>query len=63
MRKRVAREVSCMCMYCSYSYHDGWTKLLEFDDVYQRAHPQPVTSQSTHGFHDSWHELKEELNL
>ncbi len=24
-----------MCQYCSYRYHDGWTQLLEYDEVYQ----------------------------
>ncbi|MDJ1434121.1 hypothetical protein [Halostagnicola sp. A-GB9-2] len=50
-----------MCKYCSYSYHDGWTQLLEYDDVYQDGRYGQVESESTHGFHESWAELSEEL--
>ncbi len=50
-----------MCKYCSYSLHDGWTQLLEYDDVYQDARYGQVESESTHGFHESWAELSEEL--
>lgn len=53
----------CMCQYCNYSFHDGWTQLLEYDDVYQDALPNRVTDQSTHGFHESWEELSDELEL
>ncbi len=51
-----------MCQYCNYSFHDGWTQLLEYDEVYQNAFAdaEPET-QSTHGFHESWSELREEL--
>lgn len=49
-----------MCQYCNYSFHDGWTQLLEYDDIYQNALPEP-TSQSTHGFHESWEDLSDEL--
>ncbi|ERG89269.1 MAG: hypothetical protein J07HR59_00190 [Halorubrum sp. J07HR59] len=49
-----------MCRYCAYSYHDGWTALLEYDDTYQQ-----VTSQTTatHGFHQEWDELREEISV
>ncbi|USZ73044.1 hypothetical protein [Natronosalvus halobius] len=50
-----------MCQYCSYSLHDGWTQLLEYDDVYQNAFSDGVTDQSTHGFHESWEELSDQL--
>lgn len=50
-----------MCQYCSYVGHDGWTRLLEYDDVYQNALPDRTADQSTHGFHESWEELSEEL--
>ncbi|WP_226481608.1 hypothetical protein [Natrinema amylolyticum] len=50
-----------MCQYCSYSLHDGWTRLLEYDDVYQDALPDRTTDRSTHGFHESWDELSEQL--
>lgn len=52
-----------MCIYCSYKYREGWSKLLEYDDIYQEALPDRTTPQSTHGFHDSWDELSEELEL
>ncbi|MDG5760545.1 hypothetical protein QA600_14500 [Natronococcus sp. A-GB1] len=50
-----------MCKYCNYSFTDGWGQLLEYDDVYQNALPESVTTQSTHGFHESWDELSDEL--
>ncbi len=48
-----------MCQYCNYSFHDGWTRLLTYDDVYQSAVVEP--SESTYGFHQDWDDLKEEL--
>lgn len=51
-----------MCQYCSYVGHDGWTRLLEYDDVYQNAFSDR-TDQSTHGFHESWDDLRDELEL
>ncbi|MFC4437866.1 MULTISPECIES: hypothetical protein [Natrialbaceae] len=50
-----------MCQYCNYSFTDGWGQLLEYDDVYQNAITATATSQSTHGFHESWDELSDEL--
>ncbi|MFU8868813.1 hypothetical protein [Natronococcus sp.] len=50
-----------MCKYCNYSFTDGWGQLLEYDDVYQGALPESATTQSTHGFHESWDELSDEL--
>jgi hypothetical protein len=52
-----------MCIYCSYAYQDEWAKLLEYDDTYQEALPDRTATQSTHGFHESWDELSEELEL
>ncbi len=48
-----------MCQYCNYSFHDGWTQLLEYDDVYQSVVGEG--SNSTYGFHDSWDDLREEV--
>ncbi len=50
-----------VCQYCNYSFTDGWGQLLEYDDVYQNAITATATSQSTHGFHESWDELSDEL--
>ncbi|AHG01448.1 hypothetical protein HALLA_03405 (plasmid) [Halostagnicola larsenii XH-48] len=50
-----------MCQYCSYVGHDGWTRLLEYDDVYQDALTDRTADRSTHGFHESWDELREDL--
>lgn len=52
-----------MCQYCNYAYQDGWAQLLEYDDVYQNAFSDQTAGQSTHGFHESWDELSEELEL
>ena len=49
-----------VCQYCNYSFTDGWGQLLEYDSVYQNA-ITPSTTQSTHGFHESWDELSDEL--
>ncbi|MFD1562241.1 hypothetical protein ACFR99_01480 [Haloarchaeobius amylolyticus] len=51
-----------MCQYCNYSFHDGWGRLLEYDEVYQSA-LLDSTMQSTHGFHESWDDLRNELDL
>lgn len=51
----------CMCQYCAYSFSEGWTALLQYDDVYQNA--IGVDSASTHGFHESWDELRDELDV
>ncbi|MBX0293642.1 hypothetical protein [Haloarcula nitratireducens] len=49
-----------MCQYCSYQYHDGWTQLLAYDEVYQTA-VGGDGSDSTYGFHESWDELREDV--
>lgn len=49
-----------MCQYCSYSYHDGWTQLLSYDEVYQTVIQSE--SESTYGFHESWDELRDEVS-
>lgn len=48
-----------MCQYCSYRFHDGWTQLLAYDEVYQTAVVEET--EATYGFHDSWEDLKEEV--
>ena len=50
-----------MCQYCAYSFSEGWTALLKYDDVYQNT--MQAESASTHGFHESWDELREEIEL
>lgn len=49
-----------MCQYCNYSFHDDWGQLLEYDEVYQSVLPESTT-QSTHGFHESWDDLRADL--
>jgi len=39
---------------------DGWTTLLEYDDVYQ-ATSQNATSDANYGFHESWDELRDQI--
>lgn len=51
-----------MCKYCNYNFHDGWTQLLEYDDVYQEAVVDEATDRSTYGFHESWDELREQVS-
>lgn len=48
-----------MCQYCSFKFHDGWTQLLDYDDVYQSASSDE--SESTYGFHETYDELREEI--
>ncbi|WP_284014050.1 hypothetical protein [Halobaculum litoreum] len=48
-----------MCQYCDYSFHDGWTTLLRYDDVYRRA--TGGGSTATYGFHEEWDDLREEV--
>jgi len=48
-----------MCQYCSYRFHDEWSALLAYDDVYQQA--MGTTSESTYGFDEEWDELREEV--
>ncbi|UPM44912.1 hypothetical protein [Halocatena salina] len=50
-----------MCQYCSYRYHDGWTQLLEYDEVYQTG--VSGESEATYGFHESWDKLREEVGF
>ncbi|WP_129116395.1 hypothetical protein [Halegenticoccus tardaugens] len=46
-----------MCLYCNAG--GGWERLLDYDDVYQRA-VVAESSASSHGFHESWDELREQ---
>ncbi|WP_254280371.1 hypothetical protein [Haloarcula marina] len=48
-----------MCQYCSYRFQEGWSRLLEYDEVYQTA--VSGKSDSTYGFHESWDDLKEDV--
>lgn len=50
-----------MCQYCMFNA-EGWTQLLQYDDVYQAAMAESVESESTYGFHESWDELKADLS-
>lgn len=50
-----------MCQYCSYRLHDGWGKLLEYDETYQSV--MTPESQSTYGFHASYEDLREDVGL
>lgn len=61
---RLTREAAndtyepAMCMYCSFR-EDGWTALLQYDEVYQSA--VGAETESTYGFHESWDEMREDL--
>ncbi len=46
-----------MCKYCTAIFSEGWSQLLEYDDVYQSA--ISTDSTSTHGFHEEWDDLRE----
>ena len=48
-----------MCQYCT-TMTDGWTALLEYDDVYQETRRNAAT-ESTYGFHESWEDLRGQL--
>jgi len=48
-----------MCQYCTFMT-DGWTTLLEYDDVYQ-ATSRNATSDANYGFHESWDELRDQI--
>ncbi|MFC7068496.1 hypothetical protein [Halobaculum lipolyticum] len=48
-----------MCQYCNYAFHDGWTTLLRYDDVYRRA--TGGERAATYGFHEEWEDLREEV--
>jgi len=52
-----------MCKYCNWAFHDGWGQLLEYDEVYQEAFASAAGTESTHGFQDSWDDLKDELEI
>lgn len=57
--KQVVVETTAMCQYCNYGFADGWTKLIEYDEVYQQA--MAATTEAEYGFHESWDELSEEV--
>ncbi len=52
-----------MCKYCSWAFKDGWDQLLQYDEVYQQAHIDREDAEPTHGFHTSWEELSDELQI
>ncbi|MFH5801333.1 hypothetical protein [Haladaptatus sp. DYF46] len=47
-----------MCQYCSVR-EEGWTQLLTYDDVYQRA--VGSGGDDEYGFHESWDDLRDQL--
>jgi len=50
-----------MCKYCAYSMDDGWTQLVEYDDVYQEAMIEATQRQSNYGFYEEWDDLREQV--
>lgn len=57
--KQTLSEGNCMCQYCNYGFDDGWSQLIEYDEVYQQA--MAATTEAEYGFHESWDELSEEV--
>ncbi len=57
--KQVVVKTIAMCQYCNYGFADGWTQLIEYDEVYQQA--MAATTEAEYGFHESWDELSEEV--
>ncbi|ATW88986.1 hypothetical protein halTADL_2239 [Halohasta litchfieldiae] len=53
--------VDTMCKYCNYAMTDGWTELLEHDDVYQTAMADLRGDRSNYGFSEEFDELREDL--
>lgn len=49
-----------MCIYCSYNM-DGWTKLLDYDETYQKVTRQENAEESNYGFHESWDDLRDQV--
>lgn len=50
-----------MCQYCNWAFHDGWGELLKYDETYQSA--VGTDTESTHGFHDEWDDLRSDLGI
>ena len=48
-----------MCQYCT-ARTEGWTALLDYDEVYQSTRRNAGT-ESTYGFHESWDELRDQV--
>jgi len=51
-------EERTMCLYCT--INEGWSALLQYDDVYQEA--MGGTSESTYGFHESYDDIREQVD-
>ena len=49
-----------MCMYCTFR-EDGWTALLDYDDVYQEAIAAPRAKETNYGFYEEWDDLREQV--
>lgn len=58
MSDAVERET--MCMYCTFR-EDGWTALLDYDDVYQEAIAAQRARETNYGFYEDWDELREQV--
>lgn len=52
-----------MCKYCNYTMTDGWTDLLEHDDVYQTAMADLQAERSNYGFSEEFDELRDDLTV
>lgn len=52
-----------VCQYCSYAFQEGWTKLAEYDEVYQQAlaEMRREAGERTHGFYDDWDDLRDQV--
>lgn len=50
-----------MCIYCSYDM-EGWSKLLEYDEVYQNATKRDRERRSNYGFNESWDDLRDQVS-
>jgi hypothetical protein len=48
-----------MCLYCT--MNEGWSRLLEYDDVYQSAQTAAAERESNYGFEEEWDELREQV--
>ncbi|WP_318570055.1 hypothetical protein [Salinigranum marinum] len=49
-----------MCMYCTFR-EDGWTALLDYDEVYQEAIDAQRARETNYGFYEEWDDLREQV--